>query len=225
MRLLSARLAAALAFTTLALAASPEHARAIDPRFELDPRLLDSTGEASHRGKAVKKARKGAKAEAGISEYTIRPGDHIFKILMRDYGLSNDEAEALVPEVKRLNGISDIRRLRVGQSIRIPLAPGVGTGTGERPARGEEARRPERVERPAAAAPVAAGDGDTPVAGHSLRMMSVAAARAPEGVLPHRQPHLHRRCRRARARRGRAGSPIVGRTGPFPGAGGAADRH
>ncbi|WP_298266583.1 LysM domain-containing protein [Geobacter sp.] len=180
MRSLSARLSAVLAFAALTLAVASERARAIDPRFELDPRLLDGRRDAPRQDKGVKRAhKKEARAKAGVSEYTIRPGDHIFKILMRDYGLSNDEAEALIPEVKRLNDISDIRRLRVGQILRIPLVRGTGAGGGG--ARSEGAELPGRIERPAATTALS-GEGGAPAAGHSLCMMSVAAPAEPDGV-------------------------------------------
>ena len=58
---------------------------------------------------------------AGQSRYTVKPGDHIFKILMRDYGLSNRQAELLIPEIISLNNIADIKRLQVGQTLLIPL--------------------------------------------------------------------------------------------------------
>jgi hypothetical protein len=55
----------------------------------------------------------------GIS-YTVKPGDHLFKILMRDYSLSNNEAESFIEEIKRENNIYDIKRLKIGQKITIP---------------------------------------------------------------------------------------------------------
>jgi hypothetical protein len=54
------------------------------------------------------------------TRYTVEKGDHIFKILMRHFGMSNAAAEALIPEVARLNGIPDIRKLAVGQTILVP---------------------------------------------------------------------------------------------------------
>lgn len=57
----------------------------------------------------------------GGSSYVVKPGDHLFLILVRHYRLANDAAERLIPEVMRLNGISDPRRLTVGQRLTIPL--------------------------------------------------------------------------------------------------------
>ena len=99
---------------------------AMDPRFELDQQSLEG---ASSTLKAVKKTvKRPAHRATGSNDkwmtsstvYTVKPGDHLFKILMRDYGLSNDQAESLIDEVRRENNINDIRRLRVGQKIIIP---------------------------------------------------------------------------------------------------------
>lgn len=54
--------------------------------------------------------------------YTIRPGDHIFKILTTHFGLSSAKAEALIPEIKRINGIVDTSGLQIGQTLLLPLA-------------------------------------------------------------------------------------------------------
>ena len=57
------------------------------------------------------------------SSYTVRPGDHLFRILMQHYGLSNSAAERLIPEIMRLNGIRSPKSLFVGQRLTIPLPP------------------------------------------------------------------------------------------------------
>lgn len=57
----------------------------------------------------------------GSSSYTVRPGDHLFLILMQRYGLSNEAAEQLIPEIMRLNGIKKPGKLSVGQRLTIPL--------------------------------------------------------------------------------------------------------
>jgi hypothetical protein len=59
----------------------------------------------------------------GNSIYTIRPGDHLFLILIRNYGLTNDAAERLIPEVMRQNNIRNPHGLIVGQRLTIPLPP------------------------------------------------------------------------------------------------------
>lgn len=53
--------------------------------------------------------------------YTIRSGDSIFKILTARFGLSSTKAEALIPEVKRINGIVDTSGLQIGQTLVLPL--------------------------------------------------------------------------------------------------------
>ncbi len=113
-----------------ALAFSGGVGMAAESRFEIDlkelPKAAAPPAKSVHAppaasGKPRSTARK--VATEGTARYTVKPGDHIFKILMRDFGLSNRQAELLIPDIARLNGISDIRRLRVGQELLIPLTP------------------------------------------------------------------------------------------------------
>lgn len=99
---------------------------AMDPRFELDPKTLSGSKSSV---KPSKKLEKRSPGEYGVKSstappkgtfYTVKPGDHLFKILMRDYGLSNSEADSFIEEIKRENNIYDIKRLRIGQRITIP---------------------------------------------------------------------------------------------------------
>jgi LysM repeat protein len=98
----------------------------MDPRFELDPQILAGPkGTAKSQQTGVKRSSRShvektssTAAKAGV--YTVKPGDHLFKILMRDYGLSNNEAESFIEEIKRENNIYDIKRLKIGQKIVIP---------------------------------------------------------------------------------------------------------
>lgn len=53
------------------------------------------------------------------TSYTIKAGDNLFKILMREYGLTNLQAEKFIEIVRRENNISNFRRLRIGQKISI----------------------------------------------------------------------------------------------------------
>lgn len=97
----------------------------MDPRFEIDPQSLAiSTPPVKTSGKTVKhtahaSSEKVAATEKGTT-YTVKPGDHLFKILMRDYGLSNSEAESFIEEIRRENNIYDIKRLKIGRKIIIP---------------------------------------------------------------------------------------------------------
>jgi len=72
---------------------------AMDARFELDPRELGVSAASkkpvksdrrSNRRRVVKLSATGAVEDV---VHTIKPGDNLFKILMRDYGFNNDEAE------------------------------------------------------------------------------------------------------------------------------------
>jgi hypothetical protein len=104
----------------------------VDPRFELDLKALGVAGHSGEKAKAVKPSKKGhmksrTESAAGISGsdgsvYTVRFGDNLFKILMHDYGFSNDEAEKGINLICRENNIADIRRLKVGQKIVIPFS-------------------------------------------------------------------------------------------------------
>ena len=53
--------------------------------------------------------------------YTIKRGDNLLKILMRDYGLTHDEARASIEKIQRENNISDSNHIKIGQKIVIPL--------------------------------------------------------------------------------------------------------
>ncbi|MBT1071039.1 LysM peptidoglycan-binding domain-containing protein [Pelotalea chapellei] len=94
----------------------------MDPQFELDPQALGASTATRTIKKAAKRKVHHFSKSSGKNGtvYTIKPGDHLFKILMRDYGLSNDQAEAFIDEVCRENNIHDIKRLRIGQKITIP---------------------------------------------------------------------------------------------------------
>ncbi|MDD2308999.1 MAG: LysM domain-containing protein [Desulfuromonadaceae bacterium] len=115
---------AAVCLGTL-LGAADVHA-VIDSRFELDPLTisgLKSTPKPPQiRGKhsSHRHVDKSSLTSAKGSLYTVKAGDHLFKILMRDYGLSNNEAESFIDEIRRENNIYDIKRLKVGQKITIP---------------------------------------------------------------------------------------------------------
>jgi len=108
---------------------------AMDASFELDPRTLGVTAASK---KVVKSARRPSRrrmvksSATGAGDgvvHTIKPGDNLFKILMQDYGLSNDEAETFIDVICRENNIADIRHLKIGQKIVIPSLRRRGDGT------------------------------------------------------------------------------------------------
>jgi len=111
---------------------------AMDPRFELDPQALGvSSGNKTSAVKTKVRAhnqrhRKSKGIEtvpAGGTVHVVKAGDNLFKILIRDYALSNDEAEAFVEEIRRENNIYDIRRLKIGQKVIIPAIRRRADGT------------------------------------------------------------------------------------------------
>jgi hypothetical protein len=142
--------------TVLAVVAwQPLSLLAMDPKFELDPKMLDKKlGKSSSHSPARAAAHPGGGSFKG-STYTIKQGDHLFKLLAREYGVTGERAEALIPRIKRLNKFSDIRRLKVGSTIVIPPLEALQSANAKRLKRRIE---PERASLPAA---------------HQLRMMSV----------------------------------------------------
>jgi len=111
---------------------------AMNPSFELDSQALERAASPLKSSpkplKPPTKARSArmvgpTRGHAPIrTQHVIKSGDNLFKILIRDYGLSNLEAEACIDEIRRENNISDIRRLKVGQKITILLGPKAGHG-------------------------------------------------------------------------------------------------
>lgn len=117
--------ATAACLSTL-LCVTNSHA-AMDPRFELDPQVLAAgTKNAAKSHKTKGKRSYSAHAAQYLVpsvkavSYTVRRGDNLFKIVMRDYGLSNNDAELFIEDIKRENSIYDIKRLKPGQRIIIP---------------------------------------------------------------------------------------------------------
>jgi len=55
-----------------------------------------------------------------VSSYTLKPGDHLYRVLAREYGITGARADLLVQRIKRLNRIGDIRALKTGTTIMIP---------------------------------------------------------------------------------------------------------
>lgn len=109
-------------------------ALAAPPSFELDLKDLETTKSSPKiRRQPARPPRKevsretrprpdapAAESSGDYTRYTVRPGDFLFKILIRDFGLSNAQAEALIPEIQRLNRLPSATRLDVGQTILIP---------------------------------------------------------------------------------------------------------
>ena len=123
--------------------------QAADSRFEIDLKELPASAPSPAKGghQPAKPGKRSAPQPSnrraipdGTIRYTVKPGDHIFKILMRDFGLSNQQAERIIPDIARQNGIDDIRRLRVGQELLISLTP---SRRAEKPAKARPDATPE----------------------------------------------------------------------------------
>jgi|GEM_PF-1433323 len=117
-------------------AAQPSPSKGAPSRFDIDVKELEHEGKGSPAKAEKKKAKKEKKTSAGSSgagkthkaatgdgeyvRYTVKPGDHIFKILVTRFGMSNEAAEKLIPEIVRINDISNIKSLTVGRTLLIP---------------------------------------------------------------------------------------------------------
>ncbi|MFZ3208712.1 MAG: LysM domain-containing protein [Geobacteraceae bacterium] len=103
-----------------ALVISPFSAYAIDSEFDLNIHMLDKKLERTQSPSTHKRTGKPLERPAKNSVYTLKPGDHLYKVLARDYGITGVRADALVEKIKQMNRLSDIRHLKVGLSIVIP---------------------------------------------------------------------------------------------------------
>ena len=197
-------------FLAAALSLAGVSTEAADARFEIDLKELPRA-TAPHPAKSVhpplpagKKTATRASIQPGTADsrvrYTVKPGDHIFKILIRDFGLSNQQAKRIIPDIARLNGIVDIRRLRVGQELVIPLPPSPErtgkfepTGGTER----EPSPPPAQAEAPLAevqAAPLTAAPSPQPVPGAASPTVQPPTPPLPEQSsvpVPHASPALN----------------------------------
>jgi hypothetical protein len=106
-------------------------AHAIDPRFELDHRMLQQKLPPQAPPVAPAKASTAVRPGPGERAYRVRRGDSLTKILMREYGMSKAKARAVIPDIRRRNGLGDTVRLAAGREIIIPLPE----KSGKRPAR------------------------------------------------------------------------------------------
>jgi hypothetical protein len=120
----------------LALLSLPSRLHAAPAPFDIDLKELERQKPAASPKPEKKKVQKGKKAPAetarigkarrssadnpDYARYTVKPGDTIFKILMVRFGMSNEAAERLIPEIIRINNISNIKSLTVGRTLLIP---------------------------------------------------------------------------------------------------------
>ena len=107
-------------FTLAILCAMPVLSHAVDPKFALDPSVLSKKFAMPPSPSAAKRETGAAAPREKMSSYTVKPGDQLYKVLSREYGVSGARAEALVQRIKRLNHLSDIRNLKGGSTLMIP---------------------------------------------------------------------------------------------------------
>lgn len=88
-----------------------------------DPGTAPSATPTKRNRKKAAGAAKKSEVPATGTLYTIKSGDNLFKILMREYGLTSRQAERFIEIVRRENNISNFRKLRVGQQISIAQLP------------------------------------------------------------------------------------------------------
>jgi hypothetical protein len=110
-----------LALLLLSILPGDYPAHAIDPRFELDPRMLQQKLPPKAPPASQAKESAAARPAPGETTYRVKRGDSLTKILMRDYRMSRDRAKALVPEIRRRNRLGETGGLKAGRNIILPL--------------------------------------------------------------------------------------------------------
>ncbi|QEM68031.1 LysM peptidoglycan-binding domain-containing protein [Geobacter sp. FeAm09] len=127
-----------LVFLFAIAASAPAHLlhAAMDPRFELSPKALEEASAPKEAGRTGKHAARhrprpgGGHVPHNGTTYVIKAGDNLHKILVRSFGVTVNQAEALIGEICRRNNIGDIRRLKVGQRIEIPAVGSTAKDSG-----------------------------------------------------------------------------------------------
>ena len=123
-------LTVAAAYLSILLSLTPVYAD-MDPRFKLDSGELAGVKSVAPAQKVAKKRRtqKPAEQSAKGAVYTVKPGDHIYKILRRDYGLTTSEASLFMEKIRLANNFSDIELIKSGRKIVIPPVRRKSDGT------------------------------------------------------------------------------------------------
>jgi hypothetical protein len=119
-----------LLLVTAIISVQPAVVNAAATTFELGITELDKEKPKKRTSTGTKPRNESPSAPRKISKlkstgnhviYVVKKGDHIYRILVKEFGFSDKEAEAIIPEVSRLNSITDIRKLSVSQNLLIPL--------------------------------------------------------------------------------------------------------
>lgn len=188
----------------LALLSLPYQLHAAPPQYEIDLKELDRQKPApapkptkqelpaKKQSPAKKRApeeaprpAKGATSAAPKGEYvryTVKPGDHIFKILMVNFGMSNEAAERLIPEIVRINDISNIKALTVGRTLLIP-AKGKQAQSGHHKKKERHKGKPQAAATPEAQ-PSSSEEKAPAATSAPAPQAPEAAPRAPEPASP-----------------------------------------
>lgn len=121
----------ALAILLLFASTPARGAEPASPSFEIDLNELKKAKESAKKLAPPQKSpapavsrqhsNAGKRVSGSVATYTVKQGDNLFKILMRDFGMSNREAELLIPEVVRINGLARSTSLTTGKQLSIPL--------------------------------------------------------------------------------------------------------
>jgi len=150
--------------TLAVLCATPLLAYAIDPKFEIDPGVLSKKIATPPSPSEAKVKTTTAAPRKKVSAYTVKPGDHLYKVLAREYGVSGARADAVVEKIIRLNHISDIHGLKTGSTLLIPAVEPVVAAKHHRP-RIPSAGRAHKSEKTVRRAPPA---------DHQVKLVKVA---------------------------------------------------
>lgn len=121
-------------FSLALLGTLSTRSEAIEARFELTPQTLNKKLSPPVAGPKAKGATKKPGSRENLSGYTVQQGDHLYKVLAREYGITGARADAVVQSIKRLNDLPDTRKLRVGSTLLIPALPTAKTVHPQRPA-------------------------------------------------------------------------------------------
>ncbi|QWV94130.1 LysM peptidoglycan-binding domain-containing protein [Geomonas oryzisoli] len=106
-----------LGLALILLGAFPLTSYSIDKKFEIEPAALAKKypmPTPPPKTKAVPKT-------AGTVSYKVKPGDFLYRVLAREYGITGDRADAVARRVQSANHLADVRRLRVGTILLIPI--------------------------------------------------------------------------------------------------------
>jgi LysM repeat protein len=130
------------AYLCALLCVTSAHAE-MDSRFKINPQALIGVKSDTPSAKTVIKPLPRLPLEQPVKQtirqtdstrgrgvvYTVQPGDHMYKILRRDYGLTTHEAWQFMKEIRRENNISDFEVIKAGRKIVIPPFKRCSDGT------------------------------------------------------------------------------------------------